>query len=87
MTELSVCGKTGNSLMFNWTHWVYSVTWRGNCQVTPVFLPEESHGQRNLPGYSPWGYKESDVTEWLTTTISVSWNEWARDTYVLILKL
>ena len=30
---------------------------------TPVFLPGESHGQRNLVGYSPWGCKESDMTE------------------------
>ena len=28
----------------------------------PVFLPEKSHGQRSLAGYSPWGYKESDAT-------------------------
>ena len=28
-----------------------------------VFLPGESHGQRNLVGYSPWGCKESDTTE------------------------
>ena len=34
-------------------------------QPTPVFLPGESHGQRNLVVYSPWGYKESDMTEWL----------------------
>jgi len=26
-------------------------------------LPGESHGQRNLVGYSPWGHKESDITE------------------------
>ena len=26
-------------------------------QLTPVFLPGESHGQRNLMGYSPWGRK------------------------------
>ena len=26
-------------------------------------LPVESHGQRNLVGYSPYGYKESDTTE------------------------
>ena len=26
-------------------------------------LPGESHGQRNLAGYSPWGHKESDMTE------------------------
>ena len=24
------------------------------------------HGQRSLAGYSPWGHKESDMTEWLT---------------------
>ena len=29
----------------------------------PVFLPGESHGQRRLAGYSPWGHKESDMTE------------------------
>ena len=25
--------------------------------TTPVFLPGEFHGQRNLVGYSPWGHK------------------------------
>ena len=33
---------------------------------TPVFLPREFHGERNLVGYSPWGHKESDTTERLT---------------------
>ena len=28
-------------------------------QPTLVFLPEKSHGQRSLLGYSPWGHKES----------------------------
>ena len=32
----------------------------------PVLLPEESHGQRGLVGYSPWGRKESDTTEQLS---------------------
>ena len=31
--------------------------------TTPVFLSGESHGQRSLVGYSPWGHKESDGTE------------------------
>ena len=31
-----------------------------------VFLPGESHGQRNLVGYSPWGRKKLDVTEQLS---------------------
>ena len=29
------------------------------------------HGQRSLMGYSPWGYKESDMTEQLTQTHTV----------------
>ena len=35
----------------------------GRWQPTPVVLPGESHGQRSLEGYSPWGHKESDTTE------------------------
>ena len=27
-------------------------------QLAPVFLPGESHGQRNLVDYSPWGRKK-----------------------------
>ena len=37
-------------------------------QSTPVFLPGEFHGQRNMAGYSPWGCKESDMTKQLSTT-------------------
>ena len=29
--------------------------WRRKWQSHPVFLPGESHGQRSLVGYSPWG--------------------------------
>ena len=29
--------------------------WRRAWKPTPVFLPGESHGQRSLTGYSPWG--------------------------------
>ena len=41
---------------------------KGNGNPTPVFLPGESHGQRSLAGYSPWGRKELDTTEWPTHT-------------------
>ena len=34
---------------------------------TPVFLPGESHGQRSLAGFSPWGRKELDMIERLST--------------------
>ena len=37
--------------------------WRRKLQPTPIFLPGESHGQRNLVGYSPWGCNESDTTK------------------------
>ena len=40
--------------------------WRRNWQTTSVFLPGESHGQRSLVGYSPWGRKELDTAEQLT---------------------
>ena len=31
--------------------------------IHSVLLPGESHGQRSLVGYSPWGRKELDTTE------------------------
>ena len=37
--------------------------WRRAWQPTAVYFPGESHGQRNLAGCSPWGHKESDMTE------------------------
>ena len=43
--------------------WVRKIPWRRAWQPTPVFLPGESHGQRGLVGYSPWGCTESDMTE------------------------
>ena len=42
---------------------VRKIPWRRVWQPTTVFLPGESHGQRSLTGYSPWGHKESDMTE------------------------
>ena len=41
--------------------------WRRECLPTPVCLPGKFHGQRSLMGYSPWGRKESDTVEWLTS--------------------
>ena len=40
--------------------------WRRKWQTTLVYLPGESHGQRSLVGYSPWGHTELDNTEWLS---------------------
>ena len=46
-------------------HWVRKIPWRSKWQPTPVVLPGESHGQRSLACYSPWGHKELDTTWWI----------------------
>ena len=58
----SVCNK--RKLGFN--PWVRKVPWRSDWQPTLVFLSAKSHEQRSLAGYSPWGHKESNMTEQLT---------------------
>ena len=45
--------------------------WRRKWQPTPVLLPGESHGQRSLAGYSPWGHKSQTRLSDLTTTITM----------------
>ena len=39
------------------------IPWRRAWQPIPAFLPGESHGLRNLVGYSPQGRKEADMIE------------------------
>ena len=41
--------------------WLGKIPWRRKWQLAPVFLLGESHGQKSLAGYSPWGCK--DTTE------------------------
>ena len=54
------------------THsYIREVSWRREWLPTPVFLPEESHEQRSLAGYSPWGHKESDRTDQLTLSLAL----------------
>jgi len=43
--------------------WIGKIPRRKAGEPTPVLLPGESHGQRSLVGYSPWGHTESDLTE------------------------
>ena len=79
-------GKTGagaylrrdiNSLLFKdkcleVQPWVGKIPWRRKWLPTPVFLPGEFHELRSLAGYSPWGHKESDITEQLTFSLLLS---------------
>ena len=46
-------GGSGNPLQYS-------------CLETPMDRGA-SHGQRSLVGYSPWGHKESDMTEYTHT--------------------
>ena len=50
------------------------VLWRREWQPTPVFLLRESHGQRSLADYSPWGCKEVDMTEHIGHTHVCVWD-------------
>ena len=54
------CGRSG------FHPWVGKIPCRSQRLPIPVFLPGKFHGQRNLVSYSPWGRKESDMTEWLS---------------------
>ena len=51
--------------------WVGKIPWRRAWQPTPVFQPGESHGWRNLVGYSPWGRKELDMIECACTHVGL----------------
>ena len=52
-----------------WETWVWSLgwedPWRRKWQPMLLFLPGKSHEWSRLEGYSPWGCKEWDTTEWL----------------------
>ena len=57
--------------------WVTSLSlftfmhWRRKWQPTPVLLPGKPHGWKSLVGYSPWDYKELDMTEQLHLTYQI----------------
>ena len=56
--------------------WVRSLVWEDPLEkgmaTHSSILAWKSHGQRNLEGYSPWGGKETDVSERLSLSLSYS---------------
>ena len=52
--------------------WVRRIPWMRKWQLPPVLLPGKFHGQRSLAGYSPWGCKQLDMTEWLCKHTHIS---------------
>ena len=63
------CGRPG------FDPWVGKISWRMGWLPTLVFLPGESHGQRILESYSPWGHKELDTTERLSLSFFHSYKK------------
>jgi len=68
-TVKNVCNAGDLGLIREWGRSLGKREWL----PTLVFLPGESHGQRSLAGYSPWGRKESDMTERLTVCWGIPW--------------
>ena len=71
-----ILGFSGDSVVKNPPRmqetWVWSlvgkILWRRTWQPTPVFLPVESHGQRSLADFNPWGLKVEH--DWVQANIS-----------------
>ena len=64
--------------MFNL--WVGKIPLGREWLPIPAFLPGESHGQRNLAGYSPWGCKHGLATNTFNEKIM---KKTCGDTYIL----
>ena len=70
--------------------WIGKIPQGRTWQPTPVFLPGESHGQRSLVGYNPWGHKsQTQLSDWAymhtlcdlaPNSLSQELHEWARQT-------
>ena len=71
--------------------WVRKIPWSRKWQPIPVFLPGKFHIHRGLGNYSPWGHKESDMTEHTTGISGIKWlkhttkleNHHARDVHFI----
>ena len=53
--------------LFLFYPWVGNASGGGHGNPFQCSCLENPHGQRSLVGYSPWGHKELDTSEWLST--------------------
>ena len=58
------------SQRYGFDSWVGKITLSRKWKPASVFLPGKFHGQRNLEGYSPWGHKDSAMTEHTVSKIT-----------------
>ena len=49
--------SVGDVERYGFSPWIGKIPWSVKWQPTPVLLPGEFLGQRNLGGYSPWGHR------------------------------
>ena len=54
--------------------WVWKIPWRRAWLPNPVFFPGESRGQRSPMDSTRWSRRESDMTEQLTSSLSIHTN-------------
>ena len=64
--------NVGDIKRFGPDPWARKIPWRRAWQSTSAFLPRESHGQRSLVGYSPWGHKELAMTKAISTALHMN---------------
>ena len=76
--RLRICLPIQETQETGFDPWVRKIPWRRKWQPTPIFLPGEFHGQRSLVGYSPWGRKESDTTDYKSTILQFP-NVWLKN--------
>ena len=69
LSYLQPAHPSGHSWTPRLDPWVGKICWRRKWQLTPVSLPGKSHEQKSLVCCSPWGLKESDMTEQLTLSV------------------
>ena len=61
--QVSLLAQMVSTLLAMQETWVQSLGWEDPLEKEMATRsPGESHGWRSLVGYSPWGYKESDMT-------------------------
>ena len=78
------CRKSRRCSRRRFNPWVRKIPWRRKWQLTPVFLPGRSHGQRSLVGYSPWSAKNGT---WLSNQAHTQERaeEWRQDLQICLL--
>ena len=62
--------------------WAGKILWRRKRLPTPIFWPGEFHEL-----YSPWGHKESDMTEWFFTFTILTGVKWYFTVVVIYISL